>query len=299
MDLDPSDVPLHGEQEQRFYHGYYRQHCYLPMYVFSGEHPLAVQLRPSNIDGAKGAKELLTSMVTRLREAWPHTRIILRADSGFCREDLMSWCEVTPGVDYVFGIARNKRLETAIAQQMERARRQYVQTNRASRCFRSFRYRTLKSWSRRRRVVGKAEYLPKGANPRFIVTSLPASEYEARYAYEDVYCARGEMENRIKEQQLDLYGDRASCHIFRGNAVRLWFSMAAQLLIAALRRLALQGTEFAKAQASTLRVKLFKIGALVTVSTRRVYVRLSSAYPFQDLLREAHRRLRAPPSPAR
>ena len=295
VDLDPSDVALHGDQEQRFYHGYYRQHCYLPMYVFCGEHPLAMQLRPSNIDGAKGADALVAGLVAQLRAAWPETRIILRADSGFCREGLMEWCEATPGVDYVFGIARNKRLEAAIAQQMETARREYLQTGHAARCFRSFRYRTLKSWSCRRRVVGKAEYLPKGANPRFVVTSLPAAEYEKRYVYEELYCARGEMENRIKEQQLDLFGDRASCHTFRGNEVRLWFSMAAQLLIAALRRLALYGTELAKAQASTLRVKLLKIGALVSVSVRRVYVRLSSAYPLQQTFRQTYRRLRAPP----
>ena len=191
VDLDPSDVSLHGDQEQRFYHGYYRQHCYLPMYVFSGEHPLAMQLRPSNIDGAKGADTLVAGLVARLRTAWPETRIILRADSGFCREGLMSWCEATQGVDYVFGIARNKRLEAAIAQQMETARREYLQTGRAARRFRGFHYRTRKSWSRRRRVVGKAEYLSKGANPRFVVTSLPMSEYEYNSAAPPLERAQG------------------------------------------------------------------------------------------------------------
>ena len=297
LDLDPSDVPLHGTQEQRFYHGYYGHHCYLPLYAFCGGQPLAVELRPSNIDGAKGVDKMLMLTVEQLRAAWPDVRIIIRGDSGFCREWLMSWCEQRPGVDYVFGLARNERLVGAIAQQMEQARREYLQTHQAARRFRDFRYRTLKSWTRRRRVVGKAEYLAKGENPRFVVTSLPASEYERRYLYEELYCARGEMENRIKEQQLDLFGDRASCHEFRGNKVRLWLSMAAHLLVEGLRRLALEGTELAKAQASTLRVRLFKIGALMTVSVRRVQVRFSSAFPMQNLFTVILQRLRAPPLP--
>ncbi len=294
LDLDPSDVPLYGNQEERFYQGYYREHCYLPLYAFCAEHPLAVNLRPSNIDGAKDADKLLIWIVERLRSAWPDTRILVRADSGFCRDGLLCWCEATPGVDYVIGMGRNSRLEKAIAEPMEQAKREHLQTGKPARRFRSFLYRTLDSWSRRRRVVGKAEYLSKGANPRFVVTSLPAVEYEKRYLYEELYCARGEMENRIKEQQLDLFGDRASCHTFRGNEIRLWLSMAAHLLIVGLRRLALAGTELASAQASTLRVKLFKIGALVTVSVRRVYVRLSSAFPMQELLMTALRRLRTP-----
>jgi hypothetical protein len=300
LDLDPSDIPLYGNQEQRFYQGYYREHCYLPLYIFAGEHPLAVKLKPSNIDGAKEADRALMSIVERLRSAWPEVRIIVRADSGFCRDWLMCCCEATPGVDYVLGVARNSRLQKAIAKQMEQAKREYLQTGEPARRFRSFRYRTLKSWTRSRRVVGKAEHLSKGENPRFVVTSLPPSEYEKRYLYEELYCARGEMENRIKEQQLDLFGDRASCHTFRGNEIRLWLSMAAHLLIVTLRRLGLAGTELAKAQASTLRVKLFKIGALVTVSVRRVYVRLSSAFPLQELLANVIQRLRAarPPTGA-
>jgi hypothetical protein len=294
IDLDPSDVQLHGDQEQRFYHGYYREHCYLPLYAFCGGHPLAMKLRPSDIDGAKGADEMLMWIVWQLRAAWPEVRIILRADSGFCRDWLMTWCE-DAGVDYVLGLARNDRLTDCIAQQMEQARREYWRTRKPARRFRSFLYRTRKSWSRSRRVVGKAEYLAKGENPRFLVTSLPASQYEKQFLYEDLYCARGEMENRIKEQQLDLFGDRASSHTFRGNEVRLWLSMAAQLLIDGLRRLALQGTELAKAQATTLRVRLFKIGALVQVSVRRVYVRLSSAFPLQDLFGVILKRLRGPP----
>jgi hypothetical protein len=294
LDLDPSDVTVHGEQEQRFYHGYYGHYCYLPIYLYCGQHPLAVKLRPSNIDGALGAVEFLEPVVTQLREKWPDLRILIRGDSGFCREGLMAWCEGN-NIDYVLGMARNSRLVGAIAKQMEQARREHLRSGRSARRFRSFWYRTLKSWSRKRRIVGKAEYSAKGANPRFVVTSLAAREYERRYVYEELYCARGEMENRIKEQQLDLFGDRASCHAFRGNEIRMWLSMAAQILIVALRRLALAGTELAQAQAGTLRVRLLKIGALVAVSVRRVYIRLSSAFPLQDLLAVALQRLRSPP----
>lgn len=294
VDLDPSDIQLHGNQEQHYYHGYYRHHCYLPLYAYCGAHPLAVVLQPSSQDGAKGARTFLSRLVGQLRAAWPQVRIILRGDSGFCRDWLMSWCE-NNRVDYVIGVARNKRLETAIRQQMEKARREHLQTGKSARRFRSFLYRTRTSWSRKRRVIGKAEYLSKGANPRFVATTLAPSEWDKQRLYEELYCARGEMENRIKEQQLDLFGDRASSHTFRGNELRLWLSMAAHLLIVGLRRLALEGTELAKAQASTLRVKLLKIGSLVTVSARRVYVRMSSAYPRQELLATALERLRAGP----
>jgi hypothetical protein len=290
LDLDPSDVELHGQQEQRFFHGYYREHCYLPMYLFCGEFPLAVVLRPSNIDGSLGAVELLAPVVRQIRAAFPDVHLIVRGDSEFCREELMSWCEAQ-GVDFVFGMARNPRLERAIGKQLEQARRQCLSTGEPARVFRHFFYRTLTSWSRKRRVIGKAEYLPKGANPRFVVTSLSAAEFEKRYLYEELYCARGEMENRIKEQQLDLFGNRASCHQFRGNQVRLWLSMAAQWLEACLRQMALQGTELATAQAATLRTKLLKIGALVTLSVRRVYVRLSSAFPLKHLFASALARL--------
>lgn len=297
LDLDPSDIELHGEQEERFYQGYYREYCYLPMYLFAGDFPLAAMLRPANIDGAAGSVEMLMRVIARLRAAWSDVRIILRGDSGFAREELMSWCELND-IDFVFGLARNSRLERCIATQMEQARRECLRTGKAARRFRSFEYRTRKTWQRKRRVVGKAEYTTKGANPRFIVTSLPACEYEKGYLYEDVYCARGEMENRIKEEQLDLFGDRASCHSFRGNALRVWLSAAAHLLITELRRLALGGTELARAQASTLRVRLFKIGALTQVSVRRVYIRLSSAFPLRELLALALQRLRSPPCPA-
>ena len=294
LDLDPSDIQLHGQQEQRSYHGYYRHHCYLPIYLFCGQYPLAVKLRPSNIDGSQGAVEFLEPVVSQLRKAWPDVRIVIRGDSEFCRDPLMVWCEAN-GIDYVLGMARNRRTERMIAKQMEQARREFLQTGKPTRRFRSFWYRTRKTWSRKRRMIGKAEYLPKGANPRFVVTSLSARQYEKRFVYEELYCARGEMENRIKEEQLDLFGDRASCHTFRGNEIRLWLSMAAHLLVVGLREHALSGTDLEKAQASTLRVKLLKIGALVTVSVRRVYVQLSSAFPLQDLFVAALERLRPVP----
>jgi hypothetical protein len=294
VDLDPSDVPLYGAQEERFFHGYYKEYCYLPMYVYCGEYPLSVQMRPSNIDGAKGAKQLCERIVAKLRSVWPTAHIIIRADSGFCRDELLSWCEQEPGVDYVIGLAKNSRLKKMIAKQAEKARREHLITGRASRVFKDLRYRTQKTWTTKRRVVAKAEHLAKGANPRFVVTSLSAKEFEKRYLYEDLYCARGEMENRIKEVQLDLFGDRASCHTFRGNSLRLWFAIAAQLLVVTIRKVGLVNTELEKAQAKTLRNKLFKFGALVTVSVRRIYVRLSSAFPRKQLLALALSRLRAP-----
>jgi hypothetical protein len=292
LDVDPTDIKLHGNQEQRFFHGYYDHHCYLPMYVFCGEYPLAAKLRPSNIDGSLGVVDMLEPIVEQLRAAWPKVHLVVRADSDFCREELMSWCEQS-GVDFVLGMAKNSRLLSAIETQTEQARREHLQTGKPARRFRSFRYRTRKSWSRPRRIVGKAEYLEKGSNPRFIVTSLSPAEFEKRYVYEELYCARGEMENRLKEQ-LSLFADRASCHTFRGNEIRLWWAMAAHLLVVTIRRFALAGTVLEKAQATTLRTRLFKVGALVSVSVRRVYVRLSSAFPLKNLFALVLRRLQAP-----
>ena len=292
LDVDPTDIQLHGNQEQKFYHGYYGHYCYLPMYLFCGDYPLSVKLRPSNIDGSLGVVQFLQPVVEQIREAFPAVHLIIRADSGFCREELMSWCEHN-GIDYVLGMARNARLQNALNKPMERARRQYLRTGQTARYFTEFRYQTLNSWTRARRVVGKAEHMDKGANPRFVVTSLLAREYEKRYLYEQLYCARGEMENRIKEQ-LDLFADRASCHSFRGNEVRLWWSMAAHLLVVIIRRDALCGTHLEKAQAATLRTRLFKIGAVLRVSVRRVYVRLSSAFPLQQLFALILQRLRLP-----
>lgn len=292
LDVDPTDIELHGNQEQRFFHGYYGHHCYLPMYLYCGQYPLSVKLRPSNIDGSLGVVELLSPVIEQIRRAFPDVHLIVRADSGFCREELMAWCE-QHGVDYVLGMARNERLRAAILTQLERARREHLETGRQARRFRSFFYRTHKTWSRVRRVVGKAEYMDKGENPRFVVTSLSAQHYEKRYLYESLYCARGEMENRLKEQ-LDLFADRASCHTFRGNETRLWWSMAAQLLVVTIRRLGLQGTVLQNTQAPTLRTKLLKIGAVVTLSARRVYVQLSSAFPLQNLFALVFERLGLP-----
>jgi len=292
LDVDPTDIELHGNQEQRFYHGYYGHYCYLPMYLFCGDYPLSVKLRPSNIDGSLGVVEFLQPVVEQIRKAYPAVHLIIRADSGFCREQLMAWCE-QHGIDYVLGMAKNVRLQDALSKQMQQARREHLQTGKAARYFADFRYQTLNTWSRTRRVVGKAEYMDKGANPRFVVTSLLAREYEKRYLYEELYCARGEMENRLKEQ-LDLFADRASCHCFRANEIRLWWSMAAHLLVVIIRRYALKGTQLEKAQAPTLQTRLFKIGAVVSVSVRRVYIRLSSAFPLQSLFVLVLQRLRLP-----
>lgn len=293
LDVDPTDIALHGNQEQKFYHGYYGHYCYLPMYLFCGDYPLSVKLRRSNIDGSLGVVQFLQPVVEQIREAFPGVHLIIRADSGFCRDELMTWCE-QHGIDFVLGIARNERLQKALRKQTEQARREHLQTGRPARNFRDFRYQTCKkTWSRARRVVGKAEYMDKGSNPRFVVTSLSAQQYEKRYLYEELYCARGEMENRIKEQ-LSLFADRASCHSFRGNEIRLWWSMAAHLLVVIVRLHALRGTELQRAQATTLRTRLFKIGAVVSVSVRRVYVRLSSAFPLQKLFFLVLQRLRLP-----
>jgi len=292
LDVDPTDIQLHGNQERRFYHGYYGHYCYLPMYLFCGDYPLSVKLRPSNIDGSLGVVEFLQPVVKQIREAFPAVHLIIRADSGFCREELMTWCEQN-GIDYLLGMVKNVRLQDALSKPMERARRQYLRTGQTARYFAEFRYQTHKSWTRARRVVGKAEHMDKGANPRFVVTSLLARQYEKRYLYEQLYCARGEMENRIKEQ-LDLFADRASCHCFRANEIRLWWSMAAHLLVVVIRRYALSNTHLEKAQAPTLRTRLFKVGAVLSVSVRRVYVRLSSAFPLQQLFAQVLQRLRLP-----
>ena len=283
LDLDATDDPVHGEQEGRFFHGYYGCYCYLPLYIFAGSHLLLARLRPSNIDASAGALDELRRIVEQIRQRWPQVHIIVRGDSGFARNDIMTWCEDN-GVDYVFGLPKNTRLCAAIERQLRKSQRRYQQTRRASRRYRDFRYRTLNSWDRTRRVVGKAEYLAKGENPRFIVTSLTQAAYTARPLYEELYCARGDMENRIKEQQLDLFADRTSTSLFRSNQLRLWFSSVAYVLLSELRRLGLKGTELERAQCSTIRNKLLKIGALVCVSVRRVWLRLASGYPYKELL---------------
>jgi hypothetical protein len=293
LDLDSTDAPLHGNQEGRFFHGYYGHYCYLPLYIFCGEHLLCARLRPANIDGAAGSVEEVARLVKQLRQAWPEVRIIVRGDSGFCREELMGWCEANQ-VDYVLGLAKNERLQAEIVGELAQAAEQYQQTGQAARIFKEFTYQTRASWSRARRVVAKAEHLEKGSNPRFVVTSLPSQEWTAQALYEDLYCARGEMENRIKEQ-LMLFADRTSTAYLRSNQIRLYFSSVAYLLMQALRRLGLQGTEWAKAQCTTLRLKLLKIGALIRITVRKVWVSMAGGYPYGERFRQVYAQLQAVP----
>jgi hypothetical protein len=274
LDVDATDDPLHGHQEGRFFHGYYRTYCYLPLYIFCGEQLLCARLRSSDIDAAAGCVEEVSRIVEQIRQRWPEVRIILRGDSGFCREELISWCE-WHRVEYVFGLAKNGR--------MKQAKASFEDTGEGARVFKEFAYQTLKSWSRARRVIGKAEYLSKGANPRFIVTSLPVEQWQAQALYETFYCARGDMENRIKEQQLHLFADRTSSAMMRANQMRLWFASVAYLLLQALRRVGLAGTLWAKAQCQTIRLKLLKIGAQVRVTVRKVWISLAEGYPYGDL----------------
>jgi hypothetical protein len=293
LDLDATDDPLHGNQEGRFFHGYYGHYCYLPLYIFCGEFLLGARLRPSNIDASAGSMEELQRIVKQIRTVWPEVRILVRGDSGFCREELMAWCEAA-SVDYVLGLAKNKRLKAEIKKELRKAKRQYHETGRAARFFKEFYYQTRKSWSRRRRVVAKAEHLEKGENPRFVVSSLTAEEWPAPAMYEELYCARGEMENRIKEQ-LMLFADRTSTAYLRSNQLRLYFSSVAYVLLQMLRRLGLAGTELAKAQCATIRLKLLKIGALIRISVRKVWVSLAGGYPYVALFRQVHEKLCAVP----
>jgi hypothetical protein len=290
LDLDATDIPLYGHQPERFFHGYYGTYCYLPLYIFAGDQLLCARLRAANQDAAAGAVEEVSRIVTQLRQRWPQTRIVLRADSGFCREELMGWCEANK-VDYLFGLARNKRLQKIIGAQMQQARLLHQSTAKAARIFTGFTYQTHKSWSRNRRVVAKAEYLDKGENPRFVVTSLTPEQCPDQTLYEQCYCARGEMENRIKEQMC-LFADRLSTDEMKANQLRLYFSALAYTLMEALRRLGLQGTEWAQAQVDTIRLKLFKIGAIVRISVRRITLQLNSAYPWKHLFAQAFHALR-------
>jgi hypothetical protein len=280
LDLDATDDPLHGHQEGRFFHGYYDCYCYLPLYVFCGRHLLGAKLRRSNIDASAGAVEEIARIVAQIRGSWPRVKIMLRADSGFAREELMAWCEANR-VDYLFGLARNERLVGALADDLAAAELESLAHGRPARRFAHFAWRTRDSWSRARRVVAKAEHLPQGSNPRFIVTSLPAGAIDARTLYEDVYCARGEIENRIKEQQLDLFADRTSAATLRANQLRLWFASFAYVLLDTLRRIGLRHTQFAAATCGTIRLKLLKIGAQVRKSLRRIKVAMASAFPYQ------------------
>lgn len=282
LDLDTTDDEIHGGQEGRFFHGYYGSYCYLPLYIFSGEHLLCARLRQSNVGPAEGTVEEIERIVRQIREQWPNVKIVIRADSGFSRDDIMSWCE-EHGVDYVLGLARNARLERMIASEMEQACAESKRTGRPFRSYKNFQYQTRESWSCERRVVGKVEYLVDKPNARFVVTSLAIEEVAAQQLYENDYCGRGDMENRIKEQKTFLFSDRTSAATMHANQLRLWFSSVAYLLMSALRRLGLKDTDLAKAQCDTIRLKLFKIGARITITTRKIWISLSSSYPLASL----------------
>jgi hypothetical protein len=290
LDFDATDDPVHGDQEGKFFHGYYRCYCYLPLYVTCGSHLLVAQLRTSDRDAADGSVETLAYLVARIRARWPKVRIVARGDSGFARNAFMAWCE-DHGVQYVLGLAKNQRLLQKIGNELVQAQELHRQTGHASRVFTHFHWTTRKSWSRPRRVIAKAEHLDKGANPRFIVTNLSVEYATPQALYEEVYCARGDMENRIKEQQLDLFADRTSTHTMRANQLRLWFSSFAYTLLNATRRVALKGTRLAKATCGTIRLKLLKIGAQLKITVRRILIHLASACPYQDVFHQAWRNL--------
>jgi hypothetical protein len=298
LDVDATDDPLHGQQEGRFFHGYYRCYCYLPLYIFAGHHLLCARLRQSNQDASAGTVEELDRIVAQIRERWPKAHILVRGDSGFCREKLMAWCEDQPRVDYVLGLARNPRLEEALGPYLDQAYERCSRTGNPCRLYREWDYATRETWSRKRRVIGKAEITQHGPNPRFVVTSLPAHRARAQRVYEEIYCARGDMENRIKEQQLDLFATRTSAQRMRVNQMRLWLSSVAYVLLHELRRLGLEGTAWENARPYRIRDKLLKIGARVRVSVRKVWVSLATGYPYEALFAHAYHQLaRAGPPP--
>jgi hypothetical protein len=278
LDLDATDDPLHGMQEGRFFHGYYDCYCYLPLYVFCGRHLLLAKLRRADRDPAAGTVEEVVRLVARIRARWPKMRIVLRADADFARDDLMAWCEAGD-VDFVLGVGRNERLMAEIAPELDRVAAKSARTGQPERRFKSFMWTTRRTWSRPRRVVAKIEWTKEGANPRFVVTSLTRRQCKAKDLYETVYCARGDMENRIKECQLDLFADRTSAATIRANQLRLWFYSMAYVLLCALRRIGLHDSDLAEATCGTIRLKLLKIGALVRISVRRIRIAMSSACP--------------------
>ncbi len=291
LDIDTTDFAIHGEQEGRFYHGFYDHYCYLPLYVFAGEHVLCARLRPSNIDPSAGSRKEIERIVKRIRACWPEVKIVLRGDSGFCREELLAWCEAHQ-VEYVIGMSRNPLLEKRISDALEQARQQWEHTQQPARLFQEFEHETVSgTWSRRRRVIAKAEHIAGKSNPRFLVTSLKAERWLAQPLYEDLYCARGDMENRIKEQFM-LFADRVSAASMRANQLRLYLSVIAYSLVSGLRRLGLQATQLAHAQISTIRLRLLKIGAQIRVTVRKVWVQMSSSFPLKDLFGQALQQLR-------
>jgi hypothetical protein len=293
LDLDAKDFPIHGRQEGRFFHGYYDSYCYLPLYIFCGEHLLCARLRKADIDASAGSVEELAPIVERIRARWPKVRILIRADSGFCRESILSWCEAN-GIDYVIGLARNERLLAMSQYHLGQAQCAFAASMKSERRYGELVYETVNTWSRSRRVVLRAEYSRRGDNPRYVVTSIAESEVGAQELYEKLYCARGDMENRIKEQQLGLFADRVSAQTMAANQVRLYCASIAYTLMQALRRIALTGTDLARAQCDTIRLRLLKVGAQIRTSVRRVWVSLSHAFPLKQLLAEALTRLRDP-----
>jgi hypothetical protein len=296
LDLDATDDPLHGHQLGRFFHGYYKCYCYLPLYIFSGSHLLCAKLRPADIDASAGAVKQLEWIVGQIRAQWPNVQIVIRGDSGFCRDNLMSWCEANQ-VQYVLGLAKNSRLKRILGKELHQAKQLFSERGEPARVYKDFRYRTRKSWKCERRVIGKAEHLAKGENPRFVVTNLSQDEYDAAAVYENEYCGRGDMENRIKEQQLYLFADRTSASTMRANQLRLWLSSVAYVLINTLREFGLKGTPLAKAQCHTIRLKLFKVGAAIRVTVRKVWLSFSAAYPYAETFTRVLDNLRALPLP--
>jgi hypothetical protein len=294
LDIDTTDLPLHGRQEGRFFHGYYDCYCYLPLYIFCGEQVLCARLREANHDAASGSRQEIERIVVQIRTAWPTVRIILRGDSGFCRNELMSWCE-SQRVDFVFGMARNQKLRRIIGVQMHEATQQWKQTGKPARVFTDFEYQTKRTkkggWHRARRVAAKAEHIDGKENPRFVVTSLTSEQWPSKALYEDLYCARGDMENRIKEQ-FSLFADRVSAETMRANQMRLYLSTMAYILVSGLRRLGLKATALADAQVSTIRTKVLKVGAQIRVSVRKVWISMASSYPWQDLYQQVWTNLR-------
>lgn len=298
LDIDATDNPLHGHQLGRFFHGYYKEYCFMPLYIFCGEHLLCAQLRPADIDASQGTVEQLQRIVPHIRERWPEVKITIRADGGYCRESIMKWCE-DHDVQYVLGLSKNTRLKEMIASQQVAAKLFFMDTREPARVFADLRYQTLTSWTSERRVVAKAEHLAKGENPRFVVTNLTTEQADAQTLYEDIYCQRGEMENRIKEQQLYLFAARTSCETMRANQLRLWFSSLAYVLLSALRRHGLKETDHAQARCDTIRLKLLKIGAQVRVTCRKVWLSMSESYPYRELFGQVLENLRSlPPRPA-
>ena len=291
LDIDTTDLALHGNQEDKFYHGYYKHYCYLPLYIFCGDHVLCARLRPSSIGPAVGSRKEVERIVKQIRQRWPEVEIILRGDSGFCSDELLTWCE-NNRVHYVVGVARNQRLEKIIDGPLAEAKQQCEATQQPARIFVEFDHKTLKGmWNKDRRVVAKAEHIDGKSNPRFIVTSLDAESWEKQKLYEELYCARGDMENRIKEQFV-LFADRVSVSTMRGNQLRVYLSVIAYTLMNGLRRLGLKATTMATAQVGTIRLKLLKIGALIQITVRKVWVRMASSYPYQALFSQVLQQLR-------